>query len=168
MSIIIILVWPCYIGYVLYIQIGPQVFLFCVFIYSLFPFYFTGIESYFWGLVKEKLFERKDQRISLRKRLWTLMLHAICALLCHGVGYSFLECCNVDGGHYKPLRDKTRPDQYCIPTFGLSRLCVVTWAILTDVTVAVFWQTAKNYFLKITSWSFFFPQAATHMNVLYS
>lgn len=50
------------------------------------------------------------------KNLWTLP--RICITVCNSISYRLSY--NADEGHFKNLRDKTRPGLYCIPTFSPS------------------------------------------------
>jgi len=71
----------------------------------------TIMDFFFWGVVKNKVYERKPQTVDEMKEFITDAFmdidsdRKLCRTVCQSVSYRLDACCNVDGGHFKHLRD---------------------------------------------------------------
>ena len=71
----------------------------------------TPMDFFFWGVVKNKVYERKPQTVDEMKEFITDAFmdtdsdRKVCRTVCQSVSDRLDACCNVDGGHFEHLRD---------------------------------------------------------------
>jgi len=69
------------------------------------------MDFFFWGVVKNKVCERKPQTVDEMKEFITdafmdiVSDRKLCRTVCQSVSDRLDACCNVDGGHFEHLRD---------------------------------------------------------------
>jgi hypothetical protein len=71
----------------------------------------TPMDFFFWGVVKNKVYERKPHTVDEMKEFITDTFmdidsdRKLCRTVCQSVSDRLDACCNVDGGHFEHLRD---------------------------------------------------------------
>ena len=69
------------------------------------------MDFFFWGVVKNKVYEKKPKTINDLKDYIHVVFTEIdedrnlCRTVCQSVLGRFEECCNFEGGHFEHLRD---------------------------------------------------------------
>ena len=69
------------------------------------------MDIFFWGVVKNKVYERNPQTVDEMKEFITEAFMDIdsdrkfCRTVCQSVSDRLDACCNVDEGHFEHLRD---------------------------------------------------------------